>query len=160
VNCAREAELLETVIAGRWPDGCEDELRAHLASCDVCNAFAELALLFHEEMQAATREAQLPHSGLVWWRAQRRARANAAKVVSRTFTLVQVAAVAGAIAFALTVIGGVSVMNESWQTWGPRLAEAIHYAGVYSRWILPVSIAAATFVLLTPVALYFALAED
>ncbi|HUP60803.1 MAG TPA: hypothetical protein VNA69_10335 [Thermoanaerobaculia bacterium] len=155
MSCARENELLETVSAGRWPDGCDEELRAHAASCEHCRELAAMAALFHAEMQDAMRDAQLPSSGLVWWRAQRRARAEAARTASRAITLVQAASVAGAIAFALMIIGGVSVMSESWRTWLPRISEAFS-----TTWSLPLTIALAVFLTLTPVALYFVLAED
>lgn len=160
MNCARENELLETVSAGRWPDGCDAELRAHVTSCAQCAEVVELATLFDAEMQEAAHDAQLLSSGAMWWRAQRRARADAARKAARAIAFVQVATVAGAIAFALAIVGGVSAMSESWRNWLPRVSETLQLSSVYASWSVPITIGALALLTLTPVAVYFAFAED
>jgi hypothetical protein len=68
MSCTREQEALDLVRAGRWPEGCDDELRAHVATCVHCSESVPIASLLTADYHAAVRTAPVPTSGLVWWR--------------------------------------------------------------------------------------------
>jgi hypothetical protein len=57
------------------------------------------------EASTARREAHPPSSAIVWWRAQMRARAEAAKAVERPLTIVHALALAATLGLFLGVVG-------------------------------------------------------
>ena len=86
-HCEREAAVLEAVQSGRWPDACEGELRAHVAQCAVCGEVIVVAELLRQDDAAARAEARLPAPGLLWWKAQIRARRLAAQRAAEPITV-------------------------------------------------------------------------
>lgn len=158
MNCPRELETLDAISTALWPD----ELQQHAASCALCADLVAVATAFREDMREAVQYAPVPSSGLMWWRVQRRERQEAARTAERTITFVQTASVLGAIAVALTIIGGLSVMNETWRGWIARLWSSVHFETIAAapQWTLPLMIAIAACVVLAPVAVYFAFAEE
>lgn len=160
-ECPREYEVLECVTAGRWPDGCEAELRAHAASCALCADLVAVTRAIAEEMHAEMRAADVPPAGMVWWRMQRRQRADIARTATRAITLVQTASVCAAVAFALTVLGGVAAVNDTWRHSLARMADAIHFGAIDPfAWSAPLLVALAASLMLAPVAVYLAVAKD
>ena len=161
-ECPRELEVLECVIAGRWPDGCAEELRAHAASCAVCADLVAVSSAISGEMHAELREVAVPSSGTVWWRMQRRRRAETARQATRVITLVQAASVMAALAFAMTILGGIAALSETWRTWLARMSDVIHFGGGMPLLSLsaPLLVALAATLLLAPVAVYLAVAKD
>ncbi len=98
VDCAREHEVLEALTDASL-ETWSGELRAHAGACPICRDIVAVALPLLEEHRASTEEAHPPSSGIVWWRAQMRARQEAARAATRPITVVQAAAtVAGATA--------------------------------------------------------------
>jgi len=152
MTCSRESEILDALQSARWPDACDDELRAHARSCAIC---ADL-LLVASAIAADVPRAAIPTAGVVWWRMQRREREEAARAASRTITIVQASSIAGAIALALTFLGGMSAMSDTWRTW---LARAVQLASV-PQWNVTLLCAIVVSLALAPVALYFAMSED
>ena len=148
MSCERENEILRAIAARQWPERCDAELRAHAASCTECADLVEVATALTEERDAAVAEAHLPSSGAVWWRAQLRARQDAARLARRVISFVQAAAVAAAVVAAAIIVyvsgGGV---------WIAQAIAAVH-------WPLPVLLALATPLILAPVAVYFAVTRD
>ena len=139
MSCAFEARILRAIETRQWPDRCDDDLRAHAASCAGCADLADVAAALVEDRDDAMRAAQLPPSGAVWWRAQMRARHDAARAARRIISIVQAAAVLAAIVAVFLIIR-------------PALP-AIH-------WTLPLIAALILpLLLLAPVAVYFALTE-
>jgi hypothetical protein len=57
------------------------------------------------EASAARREAQPPSSAIVWWRAQMRARQEAARAVERPLTIVHALAIACCAGLLVSVVG-------------------------------------------------------
>jgi hypothetical protein len=151
MTCPRESEVVDALMAGRWPDACDDELRAHAAACATCGDLVLVATA----IAADAPRADVPTSGVMWFRIQRRERQQAARVASRTLTFVQASSIAGAIAFMLTIVGGLSFSD----TWKTLLARAVELTNL-SQWMLPLSFAVAVTLMLAPVALYFAVSED
>ena len=93
--CDREQELLTALRTGEWTA----ELRVHFAACESCAETAMTVGFMHQA--AATADSQVPPAGLVWWKAQLRARRDAAHAAARPLLIAErataVAAVLGAI---------------------------------------------------------------
>jgi len=174
VECPREQDVLDALASGRWPSRCDDALRRHPAACGICADLVEVAgPLLHaagEEWSAV----RVPSPGTVWWRAQLRARREAAREAERPVTIAQglgwFSAVASLIALtwlAAPWLSGVTAMVPEipWPALPalPALAvpeslglpESIDLA----RWRWLVAAAIGWF-LLAPLAIYFALLED
>jgi hypothetical protein len=151
-ECTREPELVETIADGRWPDACAGELREHVDACDVCAEIAIVANAIHIESEEAMHDAQVPPSGAMWWRTQRRAQQDAARAASRTMTLIQVATLAGT--------AGV-LMQQDWSRWLTRgwLAATELLAPSVAQWSGPLVLGIAMCVMLTPFAIYYAVTE-
>ena len=104
IDCPREQDVMKTVAPEQWPDGYTDELHAHIAACAICTDVLEVARAIHEDCEAAENNAQVPQippAGLVWWRAEIRARQEAMRAASRPMTLVQAFGAASGIGVAL-----------------------------------------------------------
>ncbi len=102
--CPREQELMEIVSCERWPDRCPDELHTHITGCAICTDVLEVALALHEDREIAHVNAQIPSAGLVWWRAELRARQEAIRTVSRPMTLVEAFSAAAGIGVAAALL--------------------------------------------------------
>ena len=166
IDCAREDEVLDAVAFGRWPEHAAD-LVAHAASCAICADLAVVALALHDDREAACRDAPVPSSQMVWWRATIRARAEAARAASRPITIAQGAAAACAAGLACGLAG------TAWRSvhWADRLGEfaaqlAAPRADLTSASTLalehavPLVLALAACLVLAPLALYITLADD
>jgi hypothetical protein len=168
-ECQREQDVLDALSAQRWPDRCGDELRTHVAACAPCTDLVQVAASLLDERELAWRESHVPPSHVVWWRAQLRAREDAARAAARPLAFIQ--GVTATVAVWLVVVLLRSVPQASlaaWLTWARSvvpdvtftLADAtsvFHAAGV-----LPVVILCllAAWLLLAPVAIYFAVADE
>ena len=144
MNCDRELEVWRAVDARHWPEHCDEELRAHVAACAECTDVVDVASAISEEHAAAMREAHVPASGAVWWRAQLRVRQDAARTARRAMNVIQAAVVVAALGI-VAAIGGFA--------WVPGLLTSVH-------WNLPLIVALAAPLALAPVAVYFAVTED
>ena len=138
MSCQHETEILRAIEARQWPDRCDDELRAHAASCADCADLVDVATALTEDREITMRAAHVPPSGAVWWRTQMRARQDAARAARRIINVVQAAAVLVALVAVVLILG-------------PFLP-AFH-------WSLPLIAALASPLVLAPVAVYFALTE-
>lgn len=161
-ECGRENEVMEAVAFGRWPDRCPG-LVAHAASCAVCADVVVVARALHEDRDVLCREAQPPSSGMVWWRATIRARAEAARTATQPIAIlhgIAAASIVGAAAGMMTIawrsrhgverIGEIALQLESSRS-GIALA---------SSFSLPILIAVAAGLVLAPLAIYITLADE
>ena len=139
MNCVREDEILRAIEARHWPERCDEELRAHAASCPSCADLVEVATALTGEHEETMHAAHVPPSGAVWYRAQLRVRQDAARAVRRVINVVQAAAVLVALVAVILIVG-------------PALP-AVHW----SLWLI---LALAAPLLLAPVAVYIAVTED
>jgi hypothetical protein len=89
VECPREQDVIDALTTSQWPDRCDDDLKAHVAACDGCRDLVAIVAPIGEAWTAARADAQVPASGMVWWRAQMRARQEAARAAARPITIVQ-----------------------------------------------------------------------
>ncbi len=88
-ECDREDDVLDALAAERWPERCDEDLRTHVNACAVCADLAEVAAALLDDREAAWREARVPPAGVVWWRAQLRAREEAARAAGRPLAFIQ-----------------------------------------------------------------------
>jgi hypothetical protein len=163
-ECAREQDVLDAVATGRWPDRVDADLRAHAAGCAVCRDTADISALFFADRDAAWQEADLPAASCVWWRAQLRARREAAEQAARPMVLVERAA----LAYAGIVLFGVGVLLGPWlRAWGRaagRFVEGVALtqdgvtAVATNVGVVPIALAALVL-LLAPFVLVYAVSD-
>ena len=101
-GCPREAET----IRAAWSDAPsaagdtrranrqlgDPDLLAHIAECQTCSEIAVLAAALRQERSEAYAQARPPAAGAVWWRAERRAREEAARKAATPISLVHAVA--------------------------------------------------------------------
>ena len=167
-ECTRESDVIDAVASRRWPDRCGDELRHHVATCEVCADVADVAQALLEAGEAAAQEAQVPPAGQVWWRAELLARQEAARAAAQPITLVQAIAGVCAAGLAVTAIGltwpwyraSLAGLREFLKT---ALASGVDVAP-NSAWTLafgvPLLVALGVWLVLMPVAVYLVLSDE
>lgn len=146
--CAREAELIDAIGAGRWPGRLDGDLAAHVARCSACSETAVVASALLDERRTAVQDASIPSSGLVWWRMQMRARREAAVRVERTLSFAHALVVAGASGVALAILGG------AW------LAGVFELPPLPFSWTWIAGLAGAACLVLAPFVVWFAITEE
>jgi hypothetical protein len=166
LQCAFEQELLDAVAARRWPDRADEALGTHVAGCALCTDVARIAAAFFDDRECARAEAVVPPASAVWWRAQIRAREEAARVALRPLLVVQVlatiCAAVGAIALAPAASHGIraalaAISGTEWLTLPADISFSwLLGAAFYAT--LPL-VAAGIWVVLAPVVVYLALDE-
>ena len=154
VECPRESEVLDALASARWPDRVESELTDHVASCDICRDVITVASAMQEDHDAAWREANVPSSGQMWWRAEMRARQDAIREASRPVTVAQGVAVVLALAVAV---------GAGWFAWPSvqgffTTASLADMPGIGSMFI-PLALAMGALLVVAPVALYLVISE-
>ena len=167
VDCRHEHDVVAAVLSGRWPHGCDEDLRGHVAGCSVCSDVTTIAGLLREDQSAGVSEVRVPAAGQVWWRSAIRARVEAAHTASRPITWMQgmaAAAIAG-LAIALFSIvwpmvrEGASRVTTMVGSISPGTTEVASLFGTAVQQALPLLLFAGAFVIVTPIALYFALSD-
>jgi hypothetical protein len=166
-ECVREQDLLEALAAGRWPESCAAELRTHVDGCGSCIDILAVALPLLQEHELAQRDARVPPSGVVWWRAQMRARREAVKAATSPITLIQ----GVALACAAGLVGGIATLAQppvrEWVAWGgtviagldPGAIDLARLQALASIGLLPF-VALAVCLLIAPIAIYFAVGDE
>ncbi len=181
-ECDREPDVLEAVISGAWPPGNivdivdlaapgdpgDNDLRAHASRCPVCADLAAVALVLQAERDAAWREARVPTSGQVWWRATMRRRAEATAAAARPISLLQGLAGACAAGVCAAVIalawpatgrpfeGIAAALSEE----GLRLGAAAMSAMLMNQALLSLAVVIGAGLILSPFLLYLALSDE
>jgi hypothetical protein len=168
-ECAHEAQLVETIVAGRWPNGCDPALAAHADSCRVCAEVLTVALALREAEVGARSEAglRLPSAGLVWWRATIRARAEASRAAERPISVVQGIAGACAVGLACGVVGSAWRSLEWFRHLGdvisdlePNRLDIASASALILQHALPLVLGLGACLLIAPLALYLVLSDD
>ena len=166
-DCIHEGDVVAAVLGRRW-DRANDDLKQHAAQCETCRDVVAVASVLSADQEHARYEVRVPAAGQVWWRAAVRARLEAAHAAARPLTWLH--GIAGACALGLAV----AVAGMAWPTIrdiGAWLAEQVpgvdsglgDVAVLMSAAIqksLPLAFIVAAFMVLAPVALYFALSDD
>ena len=78
MTCKKEQEVLEAARTGRLESELGQPLRAHMAGCQSCTDMV-LVARFLQEANEGDSELKVPSTYLVWWKAQLRARREAAQ---------------------------------------------------------------------------------
>jgi hypothetical protein len=120
--------------------------------CRECTDAAALIALLREDFEQTRQRAHVPTPEIVWWRAQMRAREEAARTAARPILLSQALAIAALIGLLVSVIGRLTL---------PAIlsGEAAPAAGTALP-VLTIAIVAACCLLIAPVAVYLALSRD
>jgi hypothetical protein len=145
IECTREAEILDAVASGRWPDRAGAELQAHASTCAICADLAMISAIYRDDYSAALQDIRVPSAGLVWWKSELRARREAVRVASRPITLVQGIAGASAIGVLVAVLRHVDLAAVS----------AFLLEQPLVLWLI-----LGVIVALTPIALYFVYSDE
>jgi len=165
VECPFEADVLTAVYTNRWPDRAAPDLQTHVTECAICADVVAVAAAFQVDYDAARVEAHVPESGIVWWRAQMRARAEAAREAVRPITVAQAVGLAVTVGVAGAVFGATATWFQQALRWMGGALTSL--AAVRLPEIPPAMIAAVTehsfllagaaaCFLLAPVAIYLA----
>ena len=134
----------------------DDELRAHVAACQVCTEVAEVARMMAIARADTLEQADLPSAGQIWWRATMRARAEAARAAERPILIVQALTAACAMG-AIAALSAV-VWPWIWQA-GVRL-QTLVMPETLSSFGVPLVLALGAWLVIGPIALYFVLARE
>ena len=155
-SCPHEVEAIDAVTGGSWPTACSADLRSHVASCAVCREAVEVATVIRDECEAAHAEVRVPSAGLVWWRAQLRARQEVAETAGRPITYAQTAAATAAAAL-LFVLGGLlwPWLRES-VVWIDNVSRAVDMGRLW----LPLALTLGASLVLAPLVLLLVLSDD
>ncbi|WP_291981521.1 hypothetical protein [Luteitalea sp.] len=157
-----EAVLAATLDASGRP--LADALVAHLGACRSCRELHDIASVLHDDHATALVEARVPSAGQTWWRAELRARQDAAAMAARPITVVTGLAAACLIGLLASLTGLLAWwLQDAWtmpatvQVMAGRLATAV---------VAPTGVGLALWLALgvllvaTPLMLYVALRDD
>jgi hypothetical protein len=111
-----------------------------------------LAEEVRREFEHTKREARVPTPEIVWWKAQMRAREEAARTVARPILFSQALAIAALIGLLVSVAGRITLTSLSWPV--------LDTVALQTRSFLPIAIVACCWLVLAPVALFYAFARD
>jgi hypothetical protein len=124
IDCAREQDVLDMLAARRWPGRCEAELSDHIRECAICGDLVAAAAALLDEHECAWSEARVPPSTVVWWRAQVRAREEAARAAGRPIAFVQGVAASCAVWVAVSLVRNLPLPAfPQWWGWIGRLSD-------------------------------------
>ncbi len=141
------------------------ELVAHLAACAGCRDVLMIASALHGDPGAALAEGRVPSAGQAWWRAELRARQEAAAIASRPITVAAGLAAASVLGLLASLTGVLSWWLQDWPTLPASMqaAGAVLAASALGD-VTAVRAAVLTCVgvmlLATPVLLYVALTDE
>lgn len=105
-SCARETDVLDLIGIGQWPARADADLSAHVASCPTCAELAIVASAIVDERDCGENQKRLPDAGIVWLRAQMRAREDAARRAARPLWIAQIGGLAVVAAILAIWSGG------------------------------------------------------
>jgi hypothetical protein len=164
-TCERETDLLDAIGRGEWPAPAGDALRAHVESCASCRELSDLVILFREERDGERAAAVVPSAGQVWWRAELRARFEAAQRVQRPMTIVQAVAAAACVGVLLALAGVLWPLVSTWAVdaslvSGPVRVDISGAASLLGRWSSLAVLAIGLWLVAAPVAVYFVMRDD
>ena len=161
VECHRERDVLDALTSDHWPD----DLRAHASTCAICADLVAAVQPILVDRVDLSSEGHLPSSGVRWWRAQMRARQEAAREAARPITIAQVVGAACVLALIVSAIAWVSPVVRAWFVDSTanimanvRNMEFSATTLASQHWLLLAM--GLVWLLLAPLVIYFAVAED
>jgi len=168
-ECNCEEEVLDAIAARRWPGRCNPDLRVHVTSCAICADLVQVATALLDDRELAWSDARLPPSGVVWWRARLRAREDAARAAARPLAFIQGVAASVALWLVVTIVRAVPAADlPAWRAWIAAWIPTVSFSAtdvaalLQVTGIVPISILCllAAWLVLAPVAIYFAVADE
>jgi hypothetical protein len=165
-ECVRAADVLAAMTAGPEPELSNDELRQHADACESCREMVTVVSALRRERDRLRRTTTVPSAGLVWWRAQLRQRQQAALRATAPVTALHAAAIVAAVVLAVVLATSVApfVGMPSLSGFVPSLASLAEASQALSTQFpllrYGVMLGATAWLILGPVALYFALRRD
>ena len=123
-DCPRQSEVATLLKSGRWPDACEPELRAHVASCNLCRDTVTVKQAFRAALAQSREAARLDSPNLLWWRAQIRRRNAALERVGRPIAGAHRFALAVNLLVAVALIAWLARRTDLWQSWFSQVTPA------------------------------------
>jgi hypothetical protein len=164
IGCERELETLAAVSDGTWPERSGEELHTHVLACSDCSEMITVAGALLEDRSQTARRATVPSAGSMWWRMQLRSRQDNARIAARKMAAIQVAAfvtvfglaIGAMIAFAPSLSRSLNPFNDL------ASFESIFQSASSSalQWGVPLLLALAIWIALTPIAVWLAVTED
>ena len=161
-NCPREADVLDALASARWPHRADEDLVQHVASCEICKDVITVAAAIQADHDAAYREANVPSSGQMWWRAEMRARQDAVREASRPVAVAQGVAVVLALVVAIAVawFAWPSIHDLLSASTATAAAGTVAQPSVFaSSMAIPLAVAMGALLVIAPLALYVVLSE-
>jgi hypothetical protein len=148
------------------PDDGDTDLHEHVAGCPSCADLLLVMSSLRSEWDTSRRTAPVPSAGLVWWRAQLKQRQAAARAASAPVTGLHAITLALALVFAVflawtvgrTVGMPAALSLPALPAWTIAPGSEAGDAPSLARY--GVILAATAWLILAPVALYFALRRD
>ena len=119
--------------------------------CPVCGPLMGLAARVRDDFEQATREAPVPSAEILWWRAQVRAREQAARTVVTPIVLAEGLGMAAAVGLLVAFAGRAALPSLTWLSVGD---------GSRDLPLLAMGIAAGCWAVVAPLLLYFAFARE
>ena len=163
-GCSHEDAVLAAALeASRVP--LTPGLASHLAACDSCRDLHTVASALQDDHAEALANARVPSAGQTWWRAEIRARQEAAAAAARPITVATALAAACLVGLFVSVAGVVAwwlqdalAVPAALQAVVGTVATATSGAPTGLRLVL--WLAAGALFVATPVVLYVALREE
>lgn len=162
--CPQEEVVLAAAL-DRAQAAPSDEMSAHLEACGSCRDLYAMVSALREDGAMAMAEARVPSAGQAWWRAELRARQEAATAAARPITVATGLAAASLLGLFASLAG----VLAWWFPDRPSVSSALHAAlGSVAAAAWPAQtglglvawLVAAALVLATPIVLFVALRED
>lgn len=127
-QCSWKNEVVHIVREGRWPSGCTEDVRNHVANCIACSEEVHILSAFSTARDVTMHMATPQNPELLWWKAQLRKRHLAMGRVERPGLAISTATVAASIAVLIAVLvtawkrihwaGALAAISpDGWRTW-------------------------------------------
>ena len=165
-ECVRAADVLAAMTAGPDPRLSDEELLSHANTCESCREMVTVVSALRVERARLRRGVTVPSAGLIWWRAQLRARQHAALRATAPVTAVHAVALVAAVALAIVLVSvavrsGAAASLSGFLPSMPTWAEASRSLASESPMLrYGLLLGATAWLILGPVALYFAFRRD
>jgi hypothetical protein len=130
--CSREKEVAAALKGGQWPNGCEAEVRDHVAGCARCSDLVLVAQSLQAAragaMSLAASRGRLEAPGVLWWRAQLRRRSEAVERIGKPISRAQ----GFALVVNLLLLAGLAAsqageigrgLKEIWESGAPQAGD-------------------------------------
>jgi hypothetical protein len=112
---------------------------------------AALAVRIRQEFELTRQQAHVPTPQIVWWRAQMRAREEAARTAARPILFTQALAIAALIGLLVSLAARLTLPTLSWSGITPLSTDIP---------LVPIAIAAGFGLIVAPLVLYLAFSRD